>query len=123
MDTLVSAYTSELKLQASKSNLHHISDGVHVSSVSGLSLEEYVFARKEYCANSHEQPCEQCHRMLKVAGTVLKEGFCLLSDAFRIVSPTVGYTAERARRKFTSNAPCSSSNWSGISWKLTHSSA
>jgi len=49
--------------------------------------------------NSHEQPCEQCHRMLKVAGTVLKEGFCLLSDAFRIVSPTVGYTAEHACRK------------------------
>jgi len=74
MDTLVSAYTPELKVQVSKSNLHHISDGVHVSSVSGLSLEEYVFARKDYCANRHEQPCEQCHRMQKVAGTVLKEG-------------------------------------------------
>ena len=37
--------------------------------------------------------------MLKVANTILEQGYCTLSDAFRLASPTVKYTAEHARRK------------------------
>ena len=37
--------------------------------------------------------------MLKVGNIVLEQGYCTLPDAFQLASPTVKYTAERARRK------------------------
>ena len=43
-------------------------------------------------------PCVTCERMLQVANTVCVEGYCLLSQAFSIVSPKVKYRAEQARR-------------------------
>lgn len=35
-----------------------------------------------------------------VGKSVLEEGYCILSEAFRLASPRVKYMAERARRKF-----------------------
>ena len=37
--------------------------------------------------------------MLKVAITILEQGYCTLSDAFSLASPMVKYTAEHVRRK------------------------
>lgn len=37
--------------------------------------------------------------MLKVANVVLEQGYCTLSEAFKLASPMVKYTAEHARRK------------------------
>ena len=36
--------------------------------------------------------------MLQVATTVFQEGFCVLSSAFKTVSPTVKYQTDTARR-------------------------
>ena len=37
--------------------------------------------------------------MLKVANVILQQGYCTLSEAFKLVSPMVRYTAEHARRR------------------------
>ena len=37
--------------------------------------------------------------MLKVANLTLREGYTTLGVAFKLASPTVTYTAERAKRK------------------------
>ena len=44
-------------------------------------------------------PCKKCNGMLTVAQIVLDNGYCMLSEAFKTVSPGVKYTAEHARRK------------------------
>ena len=44
-------------------------------------------------------PCKKCNGMLTVAQIVLDNGYCMLSEAFKTVSPEVKYTAEHARRK------------------------
>ena len=71
---------------------------VYVSSVNDLSLFEYLSARTAYCRDAHTDPCNKCSGMLKVANTTLEQG-CTLSDAFRLASPMVKYTAEHAGRK------------------------
>ena len=75
-----------------------ICDSVYVSMFNQLSLSEYVLARTEHCKSKHKQACTRCTRMLQVATTVLQEGFCLLSSAFKTVSPTVKYQTDTARR-------------------------
>ena len=80
-------------------NVSQVGDCVYISSVTGLSLFEYLSARTAYCNDTHTNPCSKCSGMLKVAKIVLEQGYCTLSDAFRLASPMVKYTAEHARRK------------------------
>ena len=65
-------------------------------SVAEVSLFEYLTARRAHCAVRYTNPCSKCLGMLKVGNIVLEQG---LPDAFQLASPTVKYTAERARRK------------------------
>ena len=72
---------------------------MYLSTVSELTLEQYLRARRQHCFNNHKQVCINCTGMLQVANTVLNQGYCSLPCAFKIVSPDVAYNAERARRK------------------------
>lgn len=64
-----------------------------------LTLQQYVTARMYHCTHTHQQPCETCSGMLKVANLILQEGYTTLGVAFKLASPAVTYTAERAKRK------------------------
>ena len=86
-------------------NICSVGDCVFLSSWSVLSLFEYLTARKAYCSDTHQNPCTKCSGMLEVANSILKQGYCILSDAFRLVSPTVKCTADHARRKFLQIMP------------------
>ena len=74
-------------------------ENVYTSCVSGLSLSEYLSALTAYCLSLHTTPCCVCNGLLKVGNAILEKGYCTLSEAFRLASPNVMYTAERARRK------------------------
>ena len=39
--------------------------------------------------------------MIIVGKAVLEQGYCILEEAFKLASPSVKYTAEHARRKFS----------------------
>ena len=62
-----------------------VSDGIE-SQFEGLSLENYVLAREAYCAEYHQQPCQNCLGMLNIANTILKEGFWKMKDAFHCLA-------------------------------------
>ena len=81
-------------------NICSVGDCVFLSSWSDLSLFEYLTARKAYCSDTHQNSFTKCSGMLEVASIILEQGYCILSDAFRLVSPTVKYTADHAKRKF-----------------------
>ena len=75
-------------------------EGVHISSVSGLTLTEYAAALNAHCSSSHvNPPCTGCSRCLKLIEIVYEQGYCMLPEAYRLVSGDVKYTAEHARRK------------------------
>ena len=93
---LISLYRSQCNL--SLSSPQYVSDSVHISIVQDLSLKEYITARSAYCFSTHCSPCVTCDKLLQVANIVCVEGYCLLPEAFSIVSPMVKYRAEQARR-------------------------
>lgn len=70
-----------------------IGDGVYVSTLCSMSLAEYAVVRRQHCFQSHVRPCSECDRMIEVATAILDQSFCILHEAFKIVSPTVEYTA------------------------------
>ena len=92
---LVDIYSSNLKRKLSDPI---VLDGVYVSCFNGLSLKDYICVRRIYCLTYHAA-CTVCNSMITVAQSVLEDGYCLLSNAFSIVSPGVKYSAEKARRK------------------------
>ena len=67
-----------------------ISDTVHVSLISELTLSEYITAQSNHCFSARVQPCTKCSRMLQVATTIHIEGYYTCSDAHTIVSPMCG---------------------------------
>ena len=44
-------------------------------------------------------PCSVCEGLITVGKSVLENGYILLSEAFKLASPGVKYSAEHARRK------------------------
>ena len=47
---------------------------------------EYVVARSNHCHVCHSQPCLQCTK-LSVAARILEDGFCMLSEGFKLAFP------------------------------------
>ena len=90
-------YTEQIKRLLSKFN--RVSNDVHVSIFEGLTLINYIEARRYVCCKRHAQPCSLCFAMLKVAQKIIEDGYMKLKVAFEIVSPNVTYTALHARRK------------------------
>ena len=70
-----------------------------MSSFTNVSLSKYVSLRKEFCANKHNTPCSKCASFLTIAHSILKDGYVVMSEAFRNTFPHIKYTAEAARRK------------------------
>ena len=96
---LVNIFSDENKKELCNCAKQQVSSGVHVSLFKNLNVEEYVIARSEYCSRVHKQPCTNCTSMLSVLHIIQEMSFCLLSEAFKVVSPGHKYTAEIARRK------------------------
>ena len=61
-------------------------------------MSEYVIARSAVCDQNHIQPCMTCQPLLKVATTVVQNGFCTLRYAFNLTS-NAAYDTEIAKRK------------------------
>ena len=91
---LVSKYLS----QKSSNHIINISPSIHKSS-SELTLPEYITARKTVCTHTHLVGCKECDSFINIAQLILKNGFVVLSEAFRNSFPSIKYSAEAARRK------------------------
>ena len=90
-------YTEQIKRPLSKFNC--VSNDVHVSIFEGLTLFNYIEARRYVCCKRHAQPCSVCFNMLKVPQKIIADGYMKLKVAFKMVSPNVTYTSLHARRK------------------------
>ena len=93
----VKTYTEQIKRPLSKFDC--VSNDVHVSIFEGLTLFNYIEARRYVCCKRHAQPCSFCFNMLKVAQRIIEDGYMKLKVAFQMVSPNVTYTSLHARRK------------------------
>ena len=98
LEQLISIYLSE-DPKSSKQHVLDVCSGVSVCCCSTLSLDNYALAKTVLCNRTHEQPCNQCAQLLKVADVVLKEGFITLGEAFCLVSPNAKYDTAQAKRK------------------------
>lgn len=91
---IMSVYQKQLR---NPNHYESLSDSIHIS-LTQLTLVEYITACNDYCITMHER-CEcKCSKFIEVGNMVLQEGYCLLSTAFRIISPNVTYTAQKGRR-------------------------
>ena len=97
---LVSCYLEQKLHLRNAEKQHRVCDSVYTSCISGLSLSECIAALAAHCSSIHAKPCCACNGLIMVGKTVLEKGYIVLSEAFRLASPDVKYSAEHARRKF-----------------------
>ena len=93
----VKTYIEQIKRPLSKFNC--VGNDVHVSIFEGLSLINYIEARRYVCCKRHTQPCILCSAMLEVAQKIVEEGYMKLKVAFEAISANITYTASHAHRK------------------------
>ena len=72
---------------------------MYVSCVSGLYLTQFISALAVHCPTIHTQPCNGSNNLINIGRIVLEQGYIILSEAFKLASPGVKYTAEHGRRK------------------------
>ena len=76
-----------------------VSESIYVSKCTGLTIKEYIDARKEVCQRTHTNGQCECAYMLQIASTILNEGFLLLKEAYTKHFPAVEYKSDHARRR------------------------
>lgn len=113
---LIEKYIEQTKRPLSQ--FQTLSSDTHSSIFEELSLHEYINACMLVCNKKHNQPCDVCFRMIKVAQTVLDKGFLKLKTAFTMVSPDVTCTA--CTKKVAPNPACKSWDWGSEKRKLFH---
>ena len=69
-------YQDILKKQSQCTVLYRVSENVYLSTVSELTLEQYIHAHREHCLNNRKQLCVNCTGVLQVTKTVLNHGYC-----------------------------------------------
>ena len=74
-------------------------DNVYISLFRGLSLNEYVDARNNHCNIYHSQPCLECSKLLSIAAQILEDGFCMLSEGFKVAFPNQVYKSDIALQR------------------------
>ena len=74
-------------------------DNVYIKFFPWIVIE-YVSARSNNCQSYHMQPCSECQALLSVASRILKEGFCMLSEGFKLAFPNQVYKSDIAMQCF-----------------------
>ena len=54
-----------------------MTDGIYVSLIEGMTLEEFISVRKLYCEENHKKPCAECDCLVNAAGDILE---CVVVD-------------------------------------------
>ena len=75
-------YVSHLSCCLSDISRYKVQNGVYVSLIHDLTLQQFIHARKEYCRNKHDKNCLNCCTFIQFANDVLKDGIVELQLAF-----------------------------------------
>ena len=84
---LLRIYRRECKKKLCDNIAQKKSNNVYVTLFCGLSLQDYSNVRKTDCQSRHFQLCLGYEAMLSVAHKVITEGYCMLSQAFKLAFP------------------------------------
>ena len=74
-------------------------DGLYISQMTAVSLEEYVANRNEYCKKHHEDTCTECASLISLASYILQEGIAKVSDVYKRQFPSCNYKSDKAVRR------------------------
>lgn len=76
-----------------------VSDSITLTTVTNISLSDYVSARMYYCQSKHATACTSCKSLCTIGRMVLENGFVQLSKAFRTNFPSVTYHSQSAKHR------------------------
>lgn len=74
-----------------------LAGGICISTLEGLTLQQYVEAKRYICLKDHLGNC-RCQGLFKVAETIISDGHMKLVDAFHMCSPGAIYKSTNAKR-------------------------
>lgn len=58
-------------------------DGIYISDISGISMEQFIQCRNRLCLSQHKTGCKECVLLINVADEILSSGVCELSKLYR----------------------------------------
>jgi hypothetical protein len=95
-----------LLLDIYKTNVVHppinyicVADGIWVSQITNLSLEEYCLACGQYSLLNHKRNCGPCKGLVKAGEIILANGISELPLVFRTAFPGITYSSQHAKQR------------------------
>ncbi|XP_041459979.1 uncharacterized protein LOC121411367 [Lytechinus variegatus] len=73
-------------------------DGIYYSSLSGISMRNFIDTKNIICNRTHIQPCERCSAIVKMATAVDERGIVALKELYHMTTDA-GYKSDKAVRK------------------------
>ena len=71
-------------------------NGMYVSMMTSVSLQEYITYRTEFCARFHKKNCMECPALTNIASQILPKGIVKVSEVFKMQFPSSKYQSEKA---------------------------
>ena len=74
-------------------------NGMYISMMTSVSLQEYITYRTEFCARFHKKNCMECPALTNIASQILQKGIVKVSQVFKMQFPSSKYQSEKAVRR------------------------
>ena len=78
---------------------YKVTDGIYVSPLNKLTLNDFVIVRQLFCSSQHAVGCLECSRLVEFAKLVKEGGIVELAVTYRMVFPHLAYKSDLAVRK------------------------
>ena len=74
-------------------------NGMYVSTMTSVSLKEYVTYRTEFCARFHKTNCMDCPALTNLASEILRKGIVKVAEVFKMQFSSSKYQSDKAVRR------------------------
>ena len=73
-------------------------DGIYFSALTGLTMSDFIERKKNTCKIRHNQPCERCSGIIKMACAVEQRGIVGVRELYKMTTHSQ-YKSDKAVRK------------------------
>ena len=92
-------FVCNIRLNLTDISEQSIRQGLYVSRMKSVSLEEYSAYRAKYCMMYHKNQCSACLPLMNMASHIIQEGIVKVSEVYKREFPATKYQSDKAVRR------------------------
>ena len=92
-------FVCNVRLNLSDVSEQSVRQGLYISRMNAVCLEEYSAYQADYCMRYHKKHCSACPPLMNIASHIVQEGIVKVSEVYKREFPATKYQSDKAVRR------------------------